>query len=152
MGVGAPTSGATWAPAYATYGMNNRTQAIRIPAPGRIEIRCVDGSANPYLAAAALIGCGLDGIEHDSNPGEPNLDNLYTLTPEQIRRKRIKTLPANLLDAVRAAEKCKPLRDWLGEMDGRSYLDYFCEVKRAEWQEYHTEVSDWELRRYLTLF
>ena len=57
IGVGAPTSGATWAPAYATYGMNNRTQSIRIPAPGRIEIRSTDGSANPYLAAAAIRRC-----------------------------------------------------------------------------------------------
>lgn len=152
MGVGAPTSGATWAPAYATYGMNNRTQAIRIPAPGRIEIRAVDGSANPYLATAALLACGMDGIANATDPGEPNLENLYTLSPDQIRRRRIKTLPANLLDAVRATETCKPLQDWLGELDGRSFVDYFCEVKRAEWQDYHTQVSDWELRRYLTLF
>ncbi len=152
IGVGAPTSGATWAPAYATYGMNNRTQSIRIPAPGRIEIRSTDGSANPYLAAAAILGCGLDGVAKKANPGEPNRDNLYTLSPEQIKRKRIKTLPANLLDAVRAAEKNKALRDWLGDMDGRSYLDYFAEVKRDEWQEYHANVSDWELKRYLTLF
>lgn len=152
IGVGAPTSGATWAPAYATYGMNNRTQSIRIPAPGRIEIRSTDGAANPYLAAAAILGCGLDGVARTANPGEPNLDNLYELSPAQIRRKRIKTLPANLLDAVRAAERNKPLRDWLGSMDGRDYLDYFAEVKRDEWQEYHTTVSDWELKRYLTLF
>jgi glutamine synthetase len=152
IGVGAPTSGATWAPAYATYGMNNRTQSIRIPAPGRIEIRSTDGAANPYLAAAAIIGCGLDGVAKKTSPGEPNLDNLYELSPAQIKRKRIKTLPANLLDAVRAAKKNKALRDWLGEMDGRAYLDYFAEVKMAEWQEYHTTVSDWELRRYLTLF
>jgi len=152
MGVGAPTSGATWAPAYATYGMNNRTQAIRIPAPGRIEIRAVDGSANPYLAAASLLAAGVEGIAAKANPGEPNLDNLYELSPDQIRRKRIKTLPANLLDATRAAEKDKVLRDWLGAMDGRPYLDYFAEVKKAEWQEYHTQVADWELKRYLTLF
>jgi glutamine synthetase len=152
IGVGAPTSGATWAPAYATYGMNNRTQSIRIPAPGRIEIRSTDGAANPYLAAAAIIGCGLDGVANKANPGEPNLDNLYELTPAQIKRKRIKTLPANLLDATRAAQKNKALRDWLGSMDGRDYLDYFVETKQAEWQEYHTTVSDWELKRYLTLF
>jgi glutamine synthetase len=152
IGVGAPTSGATWAPAYATYGANNRTQSIRIPAPGRIEIRSTDGAANPYLAAAAIIGCGLDGVDRKANPGEPNLDNLYELSPAQIKRKRIKTLPANLLDATRAAQKNKPLRDWLGSMDGRDYLDYFVETKQAEWQEYHTTVSDWELKRYLTLF
>ncbi len=69
IGVGAPTSGATWSPAYATYGMNNRTQAIRIPAPGRIEIRAIDGSANPYLAATALLAAGLDGIAKTTDPG-----------------------------------------------------------------------------------
>jgi len=152
IGVGAPTSGATWAPAYATYGMNNRTQSIRIPAPGRIEIRSTDGAANPYLAAAAIIGCGLDGVANKANPGDPNLDNLYELTPAQIKRKRIKTLPANLLDATRAAQKNKALRDWLGNIDGWDYLDYFVETKQAEWQEYHTTVSDWELKRYLSLF
>src|SRR4051794_21859873 len=78
IGVGAPTSGATWSPAYATYGMNNRTQAIRIPAPGRIEIRAIDGSANPYLAATALLAAGLDGVAKSTNPGEPNTENLYT--------------------------------------------------------------------------
>ncbi len=152
MGVGAPISGATWAPAYATYGANNRTQAIRIPAPGRIEIRATDGAANPYLAAAALLGCGIDGIDTKANPGEPNLENLYTLSPDEIKERKIKTLPANLLDAVRAVEQCAPIRDWLGSMDGRSYLDYFAEVKREEWQAFHATVSDWELRRYLTLF
>ncbi len=152
MGVGAPISGATWAPAYATYGANNRTQAIRIPAPGRIEIRATDGAANPYLAAAALLGCGIDGIDTKANPGEPNLENLYTLSPDEIKERKIKTLPANLLDAVRAVEQCAPIRDWLGSMDGRSYLDYFAEVKREEWQDFHSTVSDWELRRYLTLF
>src|SRR3954454_24327653 len=61
--VGAPTSGATWAPAYISYAYNNRTQMLRIPAPGRIEDRTVDGSCNPYLAATVLLAAGLDGIE-----------------------------------------------------------------------------------------
>ena len=64
----APTSGATWAPVYVTYGGSNRTQMIRIPGPGRIENRIIDGAANPYLAAAALLAAGLDGIRTSSTP------------------------------------------------------------------------------------
>ena len=64
--IGAPTSGATWAPAYVTYGWNNRTMMLRIPEPGRIEDRTVDGSCNPYLAATVILAAGLDGIENGS--------------------------------------------------------------------------------------
>ena len=66
---GAPRSGATWAPVYVTYGRANRTQMIRIPGPGRIENRTVDGAANPYLACAVLLAAGLDGIENKIDPG-----------------------------------------------------------------------------------
>ena len=69
--IGAPTSGATWAPAYVTYGWNNRTMMLRIPEAGRIEDRTVDGSCNPYLAAAAILAAGLDGIENGIDPGDP---------------------------------------------------------------------------------
>ena len=68
--------------------MNNRTQAIRIPAPGRIEIRAIDGSANPYLAAAALLGAGLDGVANSTNPGEPNTENLYELSEAEVAAAR----------------------------------------------------------------
>jgi glutamine synthetase len=152
IGVGAPTSGATWSPAYATYGMNNRTQAIRIPAPGRIEIRAIDGSANPYLAATALLGAGLDGISKSTDPGEPNTENLYTLSAEEVAKRGIKQLPVTLLDAVRHLKEDAVLQDWLGQGVGESYADYFVQTKIAEFNEYHGEVSDWERRRYLTLF
>ena len=152
IGVGAPTSGATWAPAYATYGMNNRTQAIRIPAPGRIEIRAIDGAANPYLAATALLAAGLDGIERNLDPGPPNTENLYLLSADDVARRGIKTLPGTLLDAVRAAQADAVMHDWFGQGAGESYVDYFHTVKTAEFNEYHAQVSDWERRRYLTLF
>jgi glutamine synthetase len=152
IGVGAPTSGATWSPAYATYGMNNRTQAIRIPAPGRIEIRSVDGSANPYLAAAALLATGLDGVQRGLEPGAPNTENLYTLSAEQVQERGIKSLPATLLDAVGHLQGNDVLRDWLGRCTDEDYLDYFVKTKRDEYLAYHGGVSDWELRRYLTLF
>ena len=82
-GVGAPQSGATWAPAYATYGGNNRTQMLRVPEGGRVENRACDGSANPYLAMAAQLAAGLDGIDRGLDPGEPNRDNLHVLRPRR---------------------------------------------------------------------
>ncbi len=150
--VGAPTSGATWAPAYISYGFNNRTQMLRIPAPGRIEDRTVDGSCNPYLAAAAMISCGLDGIERGLDPGEPNSLNLYTLDAEELKANGIDVLPANLLDAVRELERCDVLRKALGRTRDGDYVDYFAKVKMGEWQAAHEQITQWELNRYLQLF
>src|SRR5919112_3524294 len=109
--------------------MNNRTQAIRIPAPGRIEIRSVDGSANPYLAAPALLATGLDGIARGLDPGEPNRENLYDLTADEVRERGIKSLPVTLLEAVGHLERDNVLRDWLGRGAGEDYLDYFAKTK-----------------------
>ena len=75
--LGSTSSGATWSPVWISYGYNNRTQMLRIPAPGRIEDRTVDGSCNPYLAAAAVLAAGLDGIANGLDAGEPNSENLY---------------------------------------------------------------------------
>jgi glutamine synthetase len=152
LAVGAPASGATWAPAYVSYGYNNRTQMLRIPGPGRIEDRTVDGSCNPYLAATAMLSAGLDGIERGLDPGDPNSANLYELTPDERADLGIETLPANLLDATREAEKCTVLRDALGKTRDGDYLDYFVEVKRREVQAAHEQITQWELDRYLQLF
>ena len=100
IGVGAPDSGATWSPAYAAWGGNNRTQMIRVPGGPRIEHRGIDGSANPYLAATAVLAAGLDGIERKLDPGPQNTANLYTATAQEISRKRIKSLPTTLADAT----------------------------------------------------
>jgi glutamine synthetase len=152
LAVGAPASGATWAPAYVSYGYNNRTQMLRIPGPGRIEDRTVDGSCNPYLAATAMLSAGLDGIERGLDPGDPNSANLYELTPDERAELGIETLPANLLDATREAEKCTVLREALGKTRDGDYLDYFIEVKRREVQAAHEQITQWELDRYLQLF
>jgi len=150
--MGAPTSGATWAPAYVSYGYNNRTQMLRIPAPGRIEDRTVDGSCNPYLGATAMLAAGLDGIARGLDPGDPNSANLYELSAEQRGALGIETLPANLLDATRELERCSVLRKALGKTRDGDYLDYYVEVKRREVQAAHEEISQWELDRYLQLF
>ena len=77
--LGSTSSGATWSPVWISYGYNNRTQMLRIPAPGRVEDRTVDGSTNPYLAATVILAAGIDGIENKLDPGEPNSDNLYSI-------------------------------------------------------------------------
>jgi glutamine synthetase len=150
--VGAPTSGATWAPAYVSYGYNNRTQMLRIPCPGRIEDRTVDGSCNPYLAATALLTAGLDGIERGLDPGEPNTANLYEMNAAERQRLGIELLPGNLLDATRELEGCEVLREALGKTRDGDYIDYFVEVKRREVQAAHEQITKWELDRYLQLY
>jgi glutamine synthetase len=150
--VGAPTSGATWAPAYVSYGYNNRTQMLRIPGPGRIEDRTVDGSCNPYLAATAVLAAGLDGIERGLDPGEPNALNLYETDEAQRKELGVDVLPANLLDATRELERCDVLRAALGRARDEDYLDYYVSCKRREWQQAHDQITKWELDRYLQLF
>jgi len=152
MGVGAPKSGATWAPAYATYGGNNRTQMLRVPDAGRVENRGCDGSANPYLALTALLASGLDGIDRDLDPGEPNHDNLYELTVEQVAERGIAPMPPTLYHATDNLVADPVLRSALGPVPGADYVDYYARVKREEFMAYHAVVSDWEVDRYLTLF
>jgi glutamine synthetase len=150
--VGAPSSGATWAPAYVSYGYNNRTQMLRVPAPGRIEDRTVDGSCNPYLAATAMLSAGMDGIARGLDPGDPNSANLYTLSAQEREAAGIETLPSNLLDATRELAGCDALRAGLGATADGDYLDYFVDVKRREVQAAHEQITRWELDRYLQLY
>jgi glutamine synthetase len=152
MGVGAPTSGATWAPAYATYGRNNRTQMLRIPDTGRVENRGVDGSANPYLAATVQLAAGLDGIDRKLEPGAPNEDNLYTADPAVVAARGIKAMPPTLLHAVEELVGDDVLRDWMGKTRDGDYIDYFAQTKREEFRSWHAMVSDAEVARYLTLY
>jgi glutamine synthetase len=150
--VGDPRSGATWAPVYVSYGYNNRTQMLRVPAGGRVEDRTVDGSCNPYLAATLLLAAGLDGIERELDCGEPNSLNLYESTPQQRAGLGIDTLPENLLDATRELAGDDVIRKALGRTRDGDYLDYFVECKRREVQAAHEQVTQWELDRYLQLF
>jgi len=145
---GAPRSGATWAPVYITYGGNNRTQMIRIPAPGRFENRIPDGAANPYLAMAALLAAGLDGIESKADPGKRNNENLYEVPEEELRRRGIDFLPATLSEALDCLEKDEVVKTALGD----EYAAYYLRVKREEWRQYHCSVSAWETDHYLGLY
>jgi glutamine synthetase len=149
--VGAPTSGATWSPVYVTYGGNNRTQMIRVPAGGRFEDRTIDGAANPYLTATAILAAGLDGVERGLDPGAPNMGNLYETPIEELKQRGIDILPGNLLDSVRNLREDDVLRAAFGKVPDGDYLDYFCDVKEREWKDYHDRVSEWEVDTYLSL-
>ncbi len=144
-------SGATWSPVYVSYGYNNRTQMLRIPGPGRVEDRTIDGGCNPYLAATVILAAGLDGIQNRLDPGEPNSQNLYEVTPGQLERLGIEVLPGNLLDATRELERDDVLRAALGRAVDEDYVDYYIRVKRREWGAYHEQVTPWEIQQYLTL-
>jgi glutamine synthetase len=145
--VGRAFSGATWAPAYISYGDNNRTSMVRVPY-GRLELRLADSSCNPYLATAATIVAGLDGIDRKLDPGEPHNFNHYTLSTEQLREQGIGVLPQSLNEALNALEEDTLFRDQLGT----AFLDEFIRLKRMEWVEYHRHVSDWEVQRYLEFY
>src|SRR5436190_6045856 len=145
--VGRSLSGATWAPAFISYGDNNRTSMVRIPF-GRVELRLTDSCANPYLASAAAIAAGLDGIDRKLEPGEPQNFNHSTATPEELTTKGIKVLPQSLHEALLALEADPLFADTLG----RDFIGEFIRLKRMEWVEYSRHVSDWEVSRYLEFF
>jgi glutamine synthetase len=149
---GTTTSGATWAPVFVSYGWNNRTQMLRIPAQGRVEDRTIDGSCNPYLAATVVLAAGLHGIENRLDPGEPNTGNMYATSDEELRLRGVEVLPANLLDATRELERDEVMREALGRGRDEDYVDYFARVKRDEWARYHEQVTPWEIKEYLTRF
>ena len=150
--LGTTTSGATWSPVWISYGYNNRTQMLRIPGPGRVEDRTIDGSCNPYLAATVVLAAGLDGIERKLDPGEPNAENLYAVPYDELRGRGLETLPTNLLNATIELEQDEVIRAALGRGRDEDYVDYFIRVKREEWNRYHEQVTPWEIKEYLTRF
>ncbi len=145
--VGRALSGATWAPAYVSYGDNNRTSMIRVPY-GRLELRLSDSSCNPYLATAAVIVAGLDGIDRELDPGEPHNINHYDHTLDEIRAMGIGILPQSLREAIDALEKDSLFSEQLGG----DFVKEFIDLKDMEWVEYQRHVSDWEIDRYLEYF
>jgi len=144
--VGRSLTGATWAPAYISYGDNNRSTMVRIP-KGRLELRLPDGSCNPYLITTAVIAAGLDGIERQLHPGPAHNENLYELSPAQLRERGIAVLPQNLDRAIEALEADALIVEALGPVGCE-----FIRLKRMEWIEYMRHVSDWETKSYLEFF
>jgi glutamine synthetase len=145
--VGRALSGATWAPAFIAFGDNNRTACVRIPY-GRIEFRLPDGAVNPYLATAAMLAAGMDGVARKLDPGAPFNENLYELGVQEIQRRGIGVLPQNLGEAIDAFEKDDVIKAAIGPELAAEFIS----LKRMEWIEYCRHVSTWETDRYLEMF
>ncbi|NOR67858.1 MAG: type III glutamate--ammonia ligase [Woeseiaceae bacterium] len=131
------SSGATWSPNAITYSGNNRTHMVRIPDPGRFEIRLMDGATNPYLLQAAVVAAGLDGVANKRDPGKRVDLNMYT---EQHKLKKVRKLPANLLDAIRLLDSSKVARTAFGD----EFIDSYVKLKNEEWQRFTRAITPWE--------
>src|SRR5580698_9777084 len=135
-------SGATWSPNTITYTGNNRTHMIRIPEPGRFELRLPDGAANPYLLQAAILTAGLDGIANKRDPGKRLDINMYT---EGHTVKGARKLPLNLLDALRAFGASGLFQ----EAFGHEFVSAYVKLKTQSWNEYSRHLTKWELETTL---
>ena len=131
------SSGATWAPNSVTWTGNNRTHMVRVPGPGRFELRLPDGAANPYLLQAVIIAAGLDGVRTMADPGRRHDIDMYQMGHTV---KNAPKLPLNLLDALRAYDKDKILKAMMGE----EFSTAFLKLKQKEWDSYAAHFSKWE--------
>jgi len=141
------------APVYIAWSDRNRSALIRkpaarVPAASRVELRSPDPSCNPYLAFAAIISAGLDGIEQGLSAPDPVRENIYDFDGDTRAEYGIDTLPANLGEAVAALEADTVIADALGE----HVFEKFIEAKTAEYDDFRIDVSPWELDRYLETF
>lgn len=141
------------APVYCSWARINRSALIRIPQVSkgyedkatRIEIRCPDPSSNPYLTFAVLLKAGLAGIKKNLKAPMPIEENLFEFDEAKLAKYNIGKLPASLHEAIGEIEKGKVVRETFGEYTWRRYL----EAKREEWDLFRTQVTDWEIKRYL---
>ncbi|MGB9867092.1 MAG: type I glutamate--ammonia ligase [Bacillota bacterium] len=140
------------APAYIAWSERNRSPLIRVPAARgnatRIEVRSPDPSCNPYLAMAVMLTAGLDGVKRKLKPPEPVRANIYTMSAEERKQRKIEELPGSLKEAIEELEKDEVIKAALGE----HIVSRFIEAKKIEWDAYRQQVHQWELDQYLTLF
>jgi len=131
-----------WAPVFADWGFQNRTTALRVSSPDRLEYRAADSSVNPYLLAAGLLVAIRDGIDRDTDPGEPEERNIYEAIDAG---KEVQRVPRSLGDALDALEKDEVIKRALpGDM-----YRVFTHYKRDEWERFLAEVTDWDINEYL---
>ena len=139
----------SWAPVFNSFGTNNRTNSVRVPmGGGRCESRNADSACNPYFAAALVLAAGLEGIREGLDPGSPQSENLYELTEAELAARNIQSLPRTLAEAVDAFEADPFVEATLG----KALRDEFITLKRAEWEEYHLTISQWEIEKYASLY
>ncbi|MGL6297801.1 MAG: glutamine synthetase, partial [Methanobacteriaceae archaeon] len=138
-------------PVYIAYGLKNRSTLIRIPAARgkatRIEYRSPDPACNPYLAFAAMLTAGLDGIKNKIDPGEPTEFNLYNLGQAELEEKGIEILPSSLWEAYHSFEESPTMQKALGPHISEKFLA----SKYAEWDEYRIQVFGYEQKKYMGL-
>ncbi|MBT4285528.1 MAG: type III glutamate--ammonia ligase [Rhodobacteraceae bacterium] len=130
-------SGATWAPNTVTWSGNNRTHMVRVPGPGRFELRLPDGAANPYLLQAVILAAGLDGVRTNADPGKRYDIDMYA---EGHKIRGGPKLPLNMLDAIREFDKNKDLKKALGDEFSNAYI----KLKMKEWNSFSSHFSVWE--------
>jgi glutamine synthetase len=141
------------APVYISWAMVNRSDLIRVPAykgreeSVRIEYRAPDPACNPYLAFAVMLAAGLDGIEKEMAIPDPVEGNVYEMTDQERKRMDIKTLPESLWEAILLTEKSCLVRQALGE----HVFNSFIQNKKIEWNQYKSQVTNYELKRYLPI-
>ncbi len=142
------------APVYVSWANTNRSALIRIPryTPGRenstrCELRSGDPTTNPYLTFAVMLAAGLDGIKNKIEPPAPMEENIYALTEADLKLKKVETLPASLREAITELNNDEVIKEALGS----DVTEKFTTAKMAEWKEYSTSVSQWELDRYLEI-
>ena len=138
------------APIYIAWSpTSNRSSLIRIPSPRgegtRIELRCPDSAMNPYLALAACLQAGLDGIEKEMELPPCIQGNLFGMEPETLKNKHVERIPETLGDAIEAYRDNSFIREILGE---HIYVKYL-EAKEEEWRDFRAQVTDWEVNQYL---
>lgn len=137
------------APVYIAWSATNRSPLIRIPATRgegtRIELRCPDPSANPYLALAVCLRAGLDGIVNQIMPPESVDCNIFRMSEEEKAAKKIEEIPGTLIEAIYNMEADDFIRDVLGEHVYNKYI----KAKKEEWFRYRMQVTDWEVNEYL---
>jgi glutamine synthetase len=139
----------SWAPVFSSFGSNNRTNSIRVPMNGgRCECRNADSACNPYLAAALLLAAGLEGVRERLDPGRPHEENLYELSAAELDQAGVKELPRTLGEAVEAFDADPLIESVLGAELKQEFIRY----KRAEWEQYHQSVSQWEIDKYARLY
>jgi glutamine synthetase len=137
-------SGATWAPNSVTWTGNNRTHMVRIPGPGRFELRLADGATNPYLLQAVIIAAGLSGVRSKADPGKRYDIDMYA---EGHTVRGAPKLPLNMLDALRAYDKDKVLKDAMG----KEFSDAYLKLKMEEWNSFVSHFSSWEKENTLDI-
>jgi glutamine synthetase len=142
------------APVYLSWARRNRSDLIRIPEyqPGRenttrIEFRSPDPACNPYLAFSVMLAAGLEGIENKYEVPEPVEQNVFEMTEEERRERGISTLPGSLFEAITLAEQSEVVKKALGEHVFTSFIGN----KKVEWDRYRTQITDYELKRYLPI-